>query len=985
MKCGENMYLKTLSAKGFKSFADKTNIEFVKGINAIVGPNGSGKSNVVDAIRWVMGEQSVKSLRGGGAMTDVIFEGSKSRGQMNIASVKIVFDNTDRYLPVSFDEVEIKRRVYKDGSNEYFLNGDKVRLKDITNLLLDSGIAKESFNIISQDQIKDIISLKPENRRVIFEEASGVLKYKRRKEEAIKKLEKTKENKNRVADIITELEGRLIPLKEERKKALEYQDTKEKMEKLDIAIITEDITNLSFKYKESKENLEKLNKEVIASTTNSSKGEAEIEKYKLKITETDEKIKSIQAKIIELTEKTESLNSRRMIISERKKYEVDDAKLHENILRLKETELSMANEIESLNDEIMYLNKDLEELNRKIDKETKSLNNQKSEKENIQQRLTSLVRHSSTIEIKIENLKDNIENGGALPLPVKSVLSNPKLLGIHNTIGNIIEMDEKYSIAILTSLGAMINNIVTDDEKSAKEAIKYLKNIGRATFFPLNVIKPKNIDDITINKIKNEPGFIAIASSLVKCEKIYENIILNQLGNIIVTDNIENADKISKLINNKYKIVTLTGEIIHIGGSMTGGKIKKARNIISDKYDLDSSIKEKDKILKEIAECENKINEIDYNIKNNEDRLYLLDKEKMLKKDEIESKQRKAEDKAREKVKIIQDIQSTENLINGGLSKEEEEILQKYYDSLNKKEETSKKLANLLRQKENLNESLEEYELSIKKENSLYVAKTNELKELEINVNRLDVKLDNLLNTLNENYSMTYEKAKENYKLDIDYDRAKSEVSKLKKRIKEIGIVNQTAPEEYETVNARYEFLNKQIDDLNNAENTLYDIIEEMDKVMIREFKENFNKINEQFKETFKDLFRGGKAELKLTEPNNILDTGVDIIASPPGKKLSNINALSGGEKTLTAISLLFAIIKTKTSPFCVLDEVEAALDEANVDIFGQYLQKLKNKSEFIVITHKKKTMEYADILYGITMQESGVSKLVSVKLEDVE
>lgn len=979
------MYLKSLSAKGFKSFADKINIEFTRGINAIVGPNGSGKSNVVDAIRWVLGEQSVKSLRGSGAMTDVIFEGSKSRGQMNIASVKIVFDNQDRYLPISFDEVEIKRRVYKDGSNEYFLNGDKVRLKDITNLLLDSGIAKESFNVISQDQIKDIISLKPENRRVIFEEASGVLKYKRRKEEAIKKLEKTKENKNRVNDIIVELEDRLTPLKEERTKALEYKDAKEKMENLDIAIITEDITKLSFQYRESKENLEKLNQEVIDTMTSSSKGEAEIEKIKLKITETDEKIKIVQAKVIELAEKTESLNSRRMIINERKKYEVDDVKLHENILRLKENELSLASEIKSLNDEISYLNEDLDVLFKKIEKETNNLNNQKREKEDIQKRLTILIRQSNNIEIKIERLKENIENSGAFPLPVKSVLTNPKLTGIHSTIGNIIEVDEIHSVAVTTALGAMANNIITDDEKSAKEAIEYLKNIGRATFFPLNVIKPKYIDEQTLNKIKNVKGFIAVASNLTKYEKIYENIVLNGLGNIIVTDNIETADKISKMINNKYKIVTLTGEIIHIGGSMTGGKIKKAKSIISDKYDLENNLKEKDKLLKEIAECENKINEIDYSIRTTEDRLYLLDKDKLLKNDEIENKKRKAEDRAREKVKIIQDIQSAENLINGGLSKEEEEILAKYYKSLNKKEEASKKLENLLKQKDNLNESLEEYELSIKKENSLYVSKTNELKELEININRLDVKLDNLLNTLNENYSMTYENAKENYKLDIDYDRAKSEVNKLKKKLKEIGIVNQTAPEEYETVSTRYEFLNKQIDDLNNAENTLYDIIEEMDKVMIREFKDNFNKINEQFKETFKELFKGGKAELKLTEPNNILDTGVDIIASPPGKKLSNINALSGGEKTLTAISLLFAIIKTKTSPFCVLDEVEAALDEANVDIFGEYLQKLKSKSEFIVITHKKKTMEYADILYGITMQESGVSKLVSVKLEDVE
>ena len=323
-------------------------------------------------------------------------------------------------------------------------------------------------------------------------------------------------------------------------------------------------------------------------------------------------------------------------------------------------------------------------------------------------------------------------------------------------------------------------------------------------------------------------------------------------------------------------------------------------------------------------------------------------------------------------------------MLKGTISSEEEEIIEKYYSALKEKDEKTKELQSLLKEKDNLNNSLEEYEITYKKNGNLYNSKANEIKEIEILVNRQDVKLDNLLNTLNENYSMTYEKAKENYKLEIDYNKAKNEVNKLKKKLKELGDVNLTAPEEYETVSTRYEFLMKQINDLNEAENTLLSIISEMDKVMIKEFEESFKTINEHFKETFRELFGGGKAELKLTDPNNILETGVEIIASPPGKKLSSISLLSGGEKTLTAISLLFAIIKSKPSPFCVLDEVEAALDEANVEIFGNYLLKLKEKSEFIIITHKKKTMEFADILYGITMQESGVSKLVSVKLEEI-
>ena len=979
------MYLKKIKAKGFKSFADQINLEFRKGINGVVGPNGSGKSNVVDAIRWVLGEQSVKSLRGDGTMTDVIFSGSKSRSPMNTAAVTIVFDNEDNYIPLSYDEIEIKRRVYKDGSNEYFLNGEKVRLKDITNLLLDSGIAKESFNIISQGQIEAIISSRPEARRVIFEEASGVLKYKRRKEEAIRKLEKTRDNMNRVGDIISELEERIEPLKLEREKALEYNDANSKLESLDIALITEDITKQNYEYQTSKEKLELLNKEITSMITNNSSNEAEIEKYKLNISKIDDKIKEKQVELIDLVKQSEELNSRKTILNERKKYEVDDIKLHDNIVSLKEKELTLENEIKSLESEITFIDKDIKEIKEKLEKESNELSKHKKEKQNIEFNLTNKVRNLNSIEIKIENLKNNIENGGTLPLPVKSVLTNPKLRGIHNALGNLIETDDEYKQAIITSLGYMVNNIITDDETSAKEAIRYLKNIGRATFFPLNVIKPKYIDNETIEKIRNEKGFIDIASNLVKYDEIYKNIILNQLGNIIVVDNIDNATKISKIIKNRYKIVTIDGEVIHVGGSMTGGKQNKTRNIISDKYDLEENIKIKEKITSEIKELENQINEIDYLLKEKEDKIYIIEKDKLLKNDQRENKKSQIAEKQEEKSKTEIQIKESESIVNGSISKEEEKLLNEYYNSLKQKDKANKELQNLIKEKDELNSSLEEYELTLKKENSIYNQKTEELRNLEISVNRLDVKLDNLLNTLTENYSMTYEKAKENYKLDIDYNKAKTEVNKLKKIIKEIGAVNPNAPEEYEKVNERYEFLTKQINDLNNAENTLLEIIEEMDKVMIKEFKQNFEIINKHFKETFKELFKGGMAELKLTEPNNILETGVDIIASPPGKKLSSINLLSGGEKTLTAISLLFAIIKSKPSPFCVLDEVEAALDESNVDVFGRYLQKLKEKSEFIIITHKKKTMEYADILYGITMQESGVSKLVSVKLEDIE
>ena len=979
------MYLKEIKAQGFKSFADKTNIELTSGLTGIVGPNGSGKSNVVDAVRWVLGEQSVKSLRGEGNMTDVIFQGSKSRNAMNIASVSLVFDNTDKFIPLEYDEIVIKRRVYKDGTNEYFINNERVRLKDITNILLDSGIAKESFNIISQGKVDSIISSKPSEKRVIIEEAAGVLKYKRRKEEAIRKLEKTHNNLNRINDIIGELEPQIQPLKKQKEQALEYTSAKEDLEKIEIALITEEISNINFKYQENKKQIDLLNDEILQLASSGAKTEAKTEKFKTDINKIDEKIKQTQNKILDLATKAEKLNSQKSIIIERKNYEVDDAKLHNNILNLKEQALKTQNTINNLETDIINISKGTDKINKNLIDLNKTLENYKKQKIEEENNLTKDIRLNHNLQIKKETLKDNIENGSALPIAVKTILNNPKLRGIHNIIGNLIETEEKYSLAISTALGFSVNNIVTDDEKTAKEAINSIKNVGRATFFPLNIIKGKSIDENTRQTIKNEKYFIEIASNLVKNDKKYENIIENQLGNILIVESLDEATELSKKINAKYRVVTLDGQIIHVGGSMTGGKQIKTRNIISDKYELENTNKQLDNLIEKIKGKENKINEIDINLKATEDKIYIINKDKFLNEENIKNKQKQIISLKDELEKINLDINGTNNIIGGVLSNEEEDILNKYYEALKEKEENEKQLEVLTKDKQNITEALEEYEMSVKKDNALYNEKTNTLKELEISVNRMDVKLDNLLNTLNETYSMTYEKAKDNYILDIDYNLAKSKVNSLKRKIKEIGIVNLAAPEEYERVSKRYDFLSNQVSDLEEAETTLLKIIDEMDKIMVKEFNESFKIINKNFEETFKELFKGGTASLKLTEPNNMLETGIEIVASPPGKKLRSISLLSGGEKTLTAISLLFAIIKSRPAPFCILDEVEAALDETNVDTFGKYITSLKEKSQFIVITHKKKTMEYVDVLYGITMQESGVSKLVSVKLEDIK
>lgn len=976
------MYLKKIIASGFKSFADKITIDLNDGITGVVGPNGSGKSNIVDAIRWVLGEQSVKSLRGDGNMTDVIFSGSKSRKPLNVASVTLIFDNQDHYLPVEFDEVSIRRRVYRDGTNEYSINNEKCRLKDVTDLLLDTGIAKESFNIISQGKVDEIISSKPTDRRVIFEEAARVLKYKKRKEEALRKLDKTHDNMNRVNDIISELENQVNPLKEQRDKALIYQEKAKDLEEIEVSLITSEIADINYKYQSSKEKIDELSNELLKSETNNSTNEAKIESFKLDISKIEEQISGLQNKLTEKVSEVEKVNSRKAILLERKKYDVEDSKLHENLVDLKEQELKLETEINKLTMELDVQREELQNITKEYQKYEEYVLKANNNKNDLEKTLRNRLIEKSDLEHKINYLKDTIENNNSLPSGVRSILNNPKLRGIHNTIGNLLEVEETYATAITTSLGLTTNNIVIDNEECAKEAIEYLKtnNLGRVTFFPLNIIKSRKIDTTSFINLE---GFIDIASNLVKYDNMYQNIMENQLGNVLVVDTIDHANQISRAIKHAYKIVTLDGSLFHVGGSITGGNAARVKNVITEKYELENCLKQLDKKVDEIKELENKINENDYAHKSLEDKMYIINRDKINKEEYINNKAQYLNQRTIKLEEIKNQVSGTDNILNNRLIDEETKILNEYYQVVAEKDELEQEIIRLKNKKNSLNQDLEEFEFSVKKENSLYHSKSKELKDLEIEVNRMDVKLDTLLNKLNETYSMTYEKAAATYKLEIDIDIARNRVSTLKREIKELGNINLDSIQEYEQVSTRFEFLTKQRDDLTKAEDTLLEIIKEMDEVMTSEFSKSFKEINQKFTETFKELFKGGHAELKLTDPENILETGIEIVASPPGKSLKSISLLSGGEKTFTAISLLFAILKCREMPFCVLDEVEAALDEANVDGFGEYITKLKEKTQFILITHKKRTMEYADVLYGITMQESGVSKLVSVKLED--
>lgn len=977
------MYLKEIKISGFKSFADKTNITLDDKITCIVGPNGSGKSNIIDAVKWVLGEQSVKSLRGTNNMSDVIFAGSKSRSPLNLASVSLVFDNSDSYLKVPYTEISVTRKVFRSGENEYYLNNEKCRLKDIYDLFLDSGMGKYAFNIISQGEVSKIISDSPYERRTIFEEAAGVLKYKRRKEEALKKLEKTNENLTRVKDIIKELEEQIEPLKIQSEQASKYLKIKENLEQIEIALIANDLEKLNVLYHEQTKQIEDLTNEIIEKTTNITNDDIELEKKKQELEKITTNLTSLQQNLLILTKEEEKLNGEKNIIKERSKYDAEDVKVHENITNLKEQKLSLNNKLLSIKTDLTILDNKIKEVlkdNSNKNNEYVSLNNTK---EDIKNKISALENSKLQKEYKIKYLNDYIENS-SFPVSIKRLLGNPKLIGIHNTISKLINIDEKYLLALDVSLGGAKDYLVVDNPNVAKTCINYLKenNLGRVTFFPLDVIKPRYIEDNILNVVNDMDGFIDILANLVSYDSNYKNIIFNQLGNVLVVDNIDNANKISKKINNKYKIVTLDGEIINVGGSITGGTVKK-KSIISEKYELENLLTKKDMEEKEILSLKQKQEEIDKNIKKFENVLYEIGKNKILLTEEYNAKNENYKLLKNQLDRITLELNNLEDLEDNSINEEEEKILKKYYEVLKEKELVNKKIILLNEEKEKVSSLIEEYQAKYRLNNSNVRNLEEKKKTLEIESSKMSVKMDNLLNILSETYQMTFEKAKANYVLEEDIDVARKNVNSYKKELKEIGIVNLGAIEEYERVSKRYEFLTKQDNDLEEAITTLLKIINELDSVMEKEFIKTFKEIEIEFNNVFKELFKGGSAKLKLTDESNILETGVNIEVSPPGKKITSISLLSGGEKTLTAISLLFAVLNVKKIPFCLFDEVEAALDEANVDRVGTYFNKYIGKTQLIIITHKKKTMEYANTLYGITMQESGVSKLVSVKLVD--
>lgn len=972
------MYLKEIKIVGFKSFRDSITMTFDKGISCLVGPNGSGKSNIIDAIRFVLGEQSSKSLRGDQGMTDLIFSGSQNSKALNVASVSLIFDNSDNYLKIPFKELSIKRRIYRTGENDYFINGEKVRLKDIIDLFLDSGIGKNAFSIVGQGEIARILSNSSLDRRTIIEQAAGIAKYKERKIETTRKLIKVDDNLNRVKDILDELKLQLDPLKEQSINARKYADLKEELENLEISLITENIYKDNNSLKEEEKELKKQNDKKLNLEKEDEETFLKIENYKKNIREKEIIIDNYNEKLVKLSDIVNQLSVKKDMLFKDEKYNLSEDKLNLELLNIKEEILKENKNKDILSKEIDINKEELQNKELELNKLYEKSEFLENKVNSINKEINELLRNIDYANSRLNYLENFIDNKNSYNKALSSIINNPRLTGIGKTIEEIISCDEKYEIIKEISIGPIRNNLVVKDEYSAKQAVEYLKNnkVGRLTFYPLTSIKKREIYDI--DNLKSNNSFLGVLSNILEYDVKYSNIISSLFGTTLVAKTIDDAFLISNAVNKKYKIIALDGSVVNPYGSLTGGFSKINDNLLSSKREI-LELKEKIKIdskLKEDLELDyqKKINEKD--LINKE--IFDLSSNLNFIKQNIENKEKELEEKSN----IIKDLEFNLKVIDKTKNNQIlDELSNEFYEKEKEKNLLSLEKDQEVKNIKKLREYLEVLE-SNKRSIYLEINKINQyIKNLELSMNTKNIKIDNNLKILGDDYSLTYENARNKYILDVEETLAEEKITNLKEEIKALGFVNLLAIEEYKKVNERYTFLEGQETELLNAKDTLNQMINEIDNYVETAFEKTFDEVNIHFKEIFKKFFRGGEAELVLTNPDNLLETGIEINATPPGKKLSSISLLSGGEKTLTAISLIFAILEIKDTPFCIFDEVEAALDEENVLKFGEYIKEYSDKTDFLIVTHKKETMEYAKSLYGITMEEEGISKVVSIKL----
>lgn len=1181
------MYLKRLEMYGFKSFADKTVLDFKPGITTVIGPNGSGKSNISDCIRWVLGEQSMKSLRGSKS-EDIIFAGTQNRKSLGYAEASIVFDNSDSKLPIEFQEVTVTRRIYRSGESGYFINKTPCRLKDIQELFMDTGIGKDGYSIIGQGKIDEILSNKSEDRRHIFEEAAGIVKYRTRKQESEKKLEQTKLNLLRINDIISEIEINIDSLKIQSEKAKKFLSLREELKSIEIGLFLYNIEDYKKKVKEFEENIEifetqkikeeernnnlleekevlkenidklleeiervqnlgfegtqkkeqllsdiKVNEERIQNNnTNFERFEIEekeiisknqeleneknqkISKKDSLYLNKDKFVKELEEKEQELEKYTKTLSDKEIEIEEKKqivqknideKYElIANINIEKtNIENLNKKEVSIKNELSDTISDLDAVRTNKEEFSKgfyeieknknSLEKEISSMReeNEKStsKKEEFDLKINNLESEYRIKESKLRFLQETEKEKEGYQRSVKSLLEaieqNSSLKhGVRGVLANLISVEKEYETAIEIALGAAIQNIVTDTEEEAKKLVKYLKDnkLGRASFLPITSVKGTKLGKYKDTGIS---GIVGVASDLIDFDKKYEGIILNLLGRTVVVENIDSAVELAKKNSYSFKIVTVSGDVINPSGAISGGSVqtktvsilgrgKEIKSLEKELKDISNKIEKikeekeayilsiKDMLERyEVAEKEyreveivfatekQKIDNLGLEILKLEakrdklkDDLVVLDKERedtILKQKEYDERQVTIDEENASLNRVIEEFTNlnkdnqryiddlnfditnlkisvssfdeSENSINEMVERIEQDINNNLLSIDNKKKvreeiiEENKKLTELnveinlqitkleeeilgssdkvesLKQERiSKNDNLNTLEENILEQSSRLEEIRNQISKIDLKKSKIELELNQIINKMWEEYELTPNNVEE-YKEVTSPHEVQKQVNSLRSEIRDLGSINVDSIQEYKEVKERYDFLSEQRYDLEESSNKLRKVIQEMTDTMKTQFEEQFKIINKNFGEVFAELFGGGKAELKLVDEDNILESGIDIEVQPPGKKLQNMMLLSGGERAFTAIAILFAILKINPAPFCVLDEIEAALDDVNVFRFADYIKRFTNETQFLVITHRKGTMEAADTVYGITMEEKGISKLLSMKL----
>ena len=965
------MYLKNVEIIGFKSFANKTNISFMPDINGVVGPNGCGKSNIIDAIKWVLGEQSTKSLRASG-MSDVIFSGSDAYKKLNFAEVSLTFDNSDRALALDFEEVEITRRIYRDGESEYLINKSYTRLKDIVELLMDTGLGKDSLSIISQGAISDFAHSKPIERRAIFEEAAQVAKYKKKKIESLRKLEKTNENLIRINDILSEIEIQLEPLKRQSEKAKKYLEKKERLNSIEVSVIVFEVAYFEEKIESIKKEIELINLDILNEDSQLFLNENKLDQFKDKQKQINAEVESLQSNLLKQIDYISSLEKQK-----RDEYELLAKEMSFDDLK------KLENKLDNLNIEINSINQHQNVLVEKLNsfKDDYGLLKSKYEdlKNNIVIKQNTKVNYQKQKAI-LEDIKDKKSN---LFQGVKTIIeAKNSLNGIVGLVSELFEVDELYQEAISKALQSSLQNVVVETSDDAKAAVKFLKNnqAGRATFIPLNIIKNKFIKEEDLFIIDSVEGYIDVATNLISFDPKYNSLFSHLLNTTIIVKDIDSALKVARAIKYSYRIISLDGEIISVGGLVTGGKTKNEKgNILTIKTDLerlDKQISEINETIKNDTQYLNDIEQDLNNIRNqiNQNNISIAKNEEKLSNLEYSFNQGKSEYE-----------KNSVNKYEFDTKKQEKSLITLINDAVVEKDNIVFNLNSIRENQMEINREIDYLEKNIKINRHSLNELKNKLNDLNINSVSYEINHKNHLDRLANEYQLTIDSAKEQLVIELDKTLAKQEVEQLKRQIANLGTINLLAIEEYEKINERFDFLNNQKTDLDNARDELLKIINESDKLMIKKFDQTIKDINDQLPETFKKLFGGGHATLEYSDPSNILETGIEIIAKPPGKSVQSLTLFSGGEKALIALSVLFAILKARPVPVCILDEVEAALDQANVERFANFLHDFSGNTQFIVITHRPGTMEQCDVLYGVTMQEQGVSKLIGVQFEEAK